>query len=458
MNKNQPYNKLFDSQNVDDLFSLLLSTLKKNKAIIDKDIEIITEAFFLAQKAHSKQLRKSGEPYITHPLHVAHILADMELDPKTITASLLHDILEDSDITKEKLEKLFGHKIVSLVEGVSHLGKISFPSKAVHRAENFRKMFLAMAADIRVILIKMADRLHNMRTLEFLSKQQQHDISLETLEIYTPLAHRLGMAKIKWELEDLCFRFLDFENFQKMKKLVAEKRQERERYLEKFIKNIYEELNKTKIRATISGRPKHFYSIYQKMINQKLEYKDVYDLLAIRIIVEELSQCYAVIGVIHAKYKPVPGKFKDYIAMPKNNMYQSLHTTIIGNEGRPVEIQVRTTKMHAVNENGLAAHWKYKEGNLQKTSSEFDKKLTWLKQLIEWQKELKDSKEFMDNLKLELFVDTVFVFTPKGDVHELQKNSTPVDFAYHIHTEVGHRCIGAKVNGQIASLNHTLKN
>jgi GTP pyrophosphokinase len=318
-------------------------------------------------------------------------------------------------------------------------------------------MFLAMSTDIRVILIKMADRLHNMRTLEYLSPEQQKYIAKETKEIYTPLAHRLGMAKIKWELEDLSFRFLEPEKFQEIKNLVAQKRGERETYISNFIKEVQDILGQAHIPAFISGRPKHFYSIYRKMQNQHLDFADVYDLLALRIIMDKLSDCYAAIGLIHAHFKPIPGKFKDYIAMPKNNMYRSLHTTVIGPQGRPVEIQLRTKEMHHINEFGVAAHWKYKEGK-SKTDNDYEEKLVWLRQLIEWQPEMSDAKEFMDSLKLDLFVDTVFVFTPKGDVHELNNNATPIDFAYHIHTEVGHRCTGAKVNGQIVPLNHRLIN
>ena len=415
------------------------------------------KAYEVAKSAHKNQFRKSGDPYIHHPLMVANILKGMEMDPDTIIAALLHDTVEDSEITLEDIEEEFGGEIALLVEGVTNLGKLSFGSREEQQAENFRKMFLAMSSDIRVILIKMADRLHNMRTLEFLSAEQQYYIAKETKEIYAPLAHRLGMGRIKWELEDLSFRFLEPEEFNRVKSLVAERREKREKYLERFIQGIEEILEKENVKARITGRPKHFLSISKKMRTQNLEFTDVYDLLAIRIIVEKVSQCYEIIGLAHALFKPIPGKFKDYIAMPKNNLYSSLHTTVIGYEGRPVEIQIRTEEMHQVNEYGVAAHWKYKE-NSRGADKGYEEKLIWLRQLIEWQKDLSDAKEFMDNLKLNLFVDTVFVFTPKGDVHELKRSSTPIDFAYHVHTEVGHRCIGAKVNGQIVQLNYRLEN
>ena len=442
------------------LLESLISKLQSNPAIEETDLQQIYLAYDIACKAHAGQFRKSGDNYMIHPLSVANILAEMELDPATIIAGLLHDTVEDSDLTTLEIEKTFGKPIAYLVESVSKLGKLSFASREELQAENFRKMLLAMASDIRVIIIKMADRLHNMQTLEYLSPEQQHDISQETRDIYAPLAHRLGMGKIKWELEDLAFRYLESEQFEKIKSLIAEKRKEREEFLAEFRLKIEEMLTNSGISASISGRPKHFYSIYRKMMSQNLDFSDIYDLLAIRIIIQEISECYSIIGLIHSKYRPVPGKFKDYIAMPKGNMYQSLHTTILSKEGRPVEIQIRTEEMHKINEDGVAAHWKYKEGktDFSKKTADYEEKLVWLRQLIEWQHDLSDSKEFMDSLKLDLFVDSVFVFTPKGDVHELQTTATPLDFAYHIHTEVGHRCNGAKVNGQIVPLSYRLKN
>lgn len=444
--------------NSDLEFDNLFLEIKKITNATEEDFKKLQEAYFLAQKAHAGQIRKSGEPFISHPIETAKVLLGMDTDIASIIAAFLHDTIEDSTVSYEEIEKSFGKKIANIVQGVTKLGKISFASKEEQQAENFRKMFLAMASDIRVILVKMADRLHNMRTLQYLEPKQRYEIAKETKEIYAPLAHRLGMGIIKWEFEDLAFRFLEPDEFKKIKALISEKREERKKYLDEFILNLKNILQEANIKADVFGRPKHFYSIYRKMKNQNLDFSDVYDLLGTRVIVEKISECYTVIGLIHNQYKPIPGKFKDYIAMPKNNMYRSLHTTVIGKFGRPIEIQIRTEEMHKINEYGVAAHWKYKEGKTSSKEQIYEEKLIWLRQLIEWQQDLSDAKDYMDSLKLNLFEDSVFVFTPKGDVHELRENSTPIDFAYHIHTEIGHRCIGAKANGHIVPLNYRLKN
>ncbi|HAR63116.1 MAG: (p)ppGpp synthetase [Candidatus Margulisiibacteriota bacterium] len=432
----------------------IIENIKKYNSI--PDIKLIAEAYAYALESHKEQKRLSGEAYINHPLQVAYILSTLEVDETTIAAALLHDTIEDANVSKKMLEDKFGHEVAYLVEGVTKLGMISFSSREEHQAENFRKMFLAMATDIRVIIIKLADRLHNMRTLKHVSEEKQKRISLETQEIYAPLAHRLGMGNIKWELEDLSFRYLNPEKYHEIRDLVSEKRVEREKYIQTFVDNIKTNLKSAGIDADIYGRPKHFWSIYLKLISQNLDFRDLYDLFAIRIIVSTLKDCYGVLGIIHALYKPLPGRFKDYIAMPKINMYQSLHTTLIGPKGRPIEVQIRTQEMHRVSEYGIAAHWRYKDGKAK--DRDFEMKLSWLRQLIEWQKDFIDAKDYMANLKLDLFTDESFVFTPKGDVFGLPMGSTPVDFAYHIHTEVGHRCIGAKVNGKIVPLNYKLQN
>lgn len=420
------------------------------------DMPLLEGAYRYAMECHKDQRRQSGENFINHPLSVALILAELEVDDTTIASSLLHDTIEDTNVTKKNLEEKFGHDVAYLVEGVTKLGMISFSSREEHQAENFRKMFLAMATDIRVIIIKLADRLHNMRTLKHVSPEKQKRISLETQEVYAPLAHRIGMGNIKWELEDLCFRYLNPEKYHEIRSLVNEKRGEREKFITEFIDNITNNLKAAGIDAEIYGRPKHFWSIYMKLISQNLDFKDLFDLFAIRIVVNNLKDCYSVLGIIHALYKPIPGRFKDYIAMPKINMYQSLHTTVIAPKGKPVEVQIRTQEMHRVSEYGIAAHWRYKDGKSK--DKDFEMKLSWLRQLIEWQKDFIDAKDYMANLKLDLFTDESFVFTPKGDVVGLPMGSTPIDFAYHIHTEVGHRCIGAKVNGKIVPLNYKMQN
>ncbi len=431
---------------------LIEKVLSYNK---DADVSLIKKAFEFAKKIHEGHMRLSGDPYISHPLAVSEILAGLEQDEVTIAAALLHDVIEDGDVSRGDLAASFSEDVARLVEGVTKLGRLTFESREERQAENFRKMFLAMGEDIRIIIIKLADRLHNMQTLKFLSREKQKETSLETKEIFAPLAHRLGMWRLKWELEDLAFRFLEAKKFEEVKEKIAETRLERESYLSDFNKKVNDVLGKVDIKAEIYGRPKHFYSIYKKMVEQNLEFEELYDLMAIRIIVDTIKGCYAALGVIHAAWKPIPGRFRDYIAMPKSNGYQSLHTTVIGPGGRPVEIQIRTREMHRVAEYGVAAHWRYKEGA---TDKEFDAKMSWLRQMLDWQTELKDAKDFMESLKIDLFVDEVFVFTPKGAVFDLPVGSTPVDFAYRVHTEVGHRCIGAKTNGRIVPLDQKLKN
>ena len=412
-------------------------------------------AFEYSYNSHLGQKRKSGEDYIWHPVSVAKILAEYEADEITILAAMLHDIVEDTDITIADVDRQFGHDIAGIVDGVTKLGKIDFISDEDEKVENLRKMFLAMAKDIRVIIIKLADRLHNMRTLKYLTLEQQKRIAKETQDVYAPLAHRLGMSNMKWELEDLCFRYLFEQDYQKLKKEIAEKREERERYIHEFVEEVEKFLKQEKIYPVVTGRPKHFWSIYNKMLKQHTSIKNLYDLYAIRIVVKNVKECYIALGVIHSNYKPIPGRFKDYIAMPKQNMYQSIHTVVIGERGKPVEVQIRTEDMHRVSEFGIAAHWRYKEG--KKKEDLFEKKLAWIRELIEWQKDV-DNKDFYENLKVDLFTDEIFVFTPKGDVFELPSAATVLDFAYRVHTEIGHRFIGAKVNNHIVNIETQITN
>ena len=420
------------------------------------DTSILDRAYALAKKAHDGQLRESGEPYIMHPLEVAHTLADLELDCTTIIAGLLHDTVEDTTCTVEGISEQFGEETAALVDGVTKLDKIPYTTKEEQQAENLRKMFMAMAKDIRVILIKLADRLHNMHTLKFMPADKQIEKARETLEIYAPLAHRLGISKVKWELEDICLRYLHPNEYYDLVEKIATKRREREA----FITNIKDEIKSKTIELgvemQIDGRPKHFYSIYRKMEQQNKTLDQIYDLFAVRVIVNSVKDCYAVLGLVHELYKPMPGRFKDYIAMPKPNMYQSLHTTLIGHEGQPFEVQIRTWDMHRVAEVGIAAHWKYKEG--ANSESELDNKLVWLRQMLEWQKDAKDANEFVETVKVDLFADEVFVFTPKGDVVNLPAGSNPIDFAYAIHSAVGNKMMGARVNGEIVKLGYELKN
>ncbi|MFA6549081.1 MAG: bifunctional (p)ppGpp synthetase/guanosine-3',5'-bis(diphosphate) 3'-pyrophosphohydrolase [Candidatus Margulisiibacteriota bacterium] len=431
----------------------LLDKIKKYNP--QADLELVKKVYAFAAEKHEGHKRLSGEPYIIHPLAVAMILADLEQDVLTICASLLHDVIEDVEVKIQEIKKRFGEEVARMVEGVTKLSQLTFVSREVRQAENFRKMFLAMGEDFRIIVIKLADRLHNMRTLKYLSPEKQQETALETREIFAPLAHRLGMWRIKWELEDLSFAYLEKDKYEEIKNKVAESRGRREKYIQDFTRQAAELLEKVELKAEINGRPKHFYSIYHKMVDQNLDFAEIYDLTAVRIIADSIKDCYAVLGMVHAAWKPVPGRFRDYIAMPKSNGYQSLHTTVIGPEGRPVEIQIRTREMHRVAEYGIAAHWRYKEGQ---TDRGLDQKMAWFRQMLEWQNELKDAKDFMESLKIDLFVDEVFVFTPKGDVHGMPSGATPIDFAYHVHTEVGHRAIGAKVNGRIVTLDHKLNN
>ncbi len=416
---------------------------------------MIEKAFEYAKKHHEGQLRLSGEPFIIHPLAVAQILADIEQDQVTIAAALLHDVIEDGKVTKEAIAENFGEEIACLVEGVTKLGQLVFESREVREAENFRKMLLAMGEDIRVIVIKIADRLHNMQTLQYLPREKQIETSIETREIFAPLAHRIGIWRIKWELEDLAFRYLEPDKYEEIRVKVAQRRAEREERIEDFVAKVRKIVSEMSIQSEISGRPKHFYSIYRKMVSQNLEFEDLYDLLAVRIIVDSVKNCYAVLGLVHAAWRPIPGSFTDYIAMPKLNGYQSLHTTVIGDGGYPIEVQIRTKEMHKVAEHGVAAHWRYKEGG---KPGILDQKMEWLRSILDWQKDLSNAKDFMESLKIDLFTDEVFVFTPKGAVHALPVSSTPVDLAYTVHTEVGHRCTGAKVNGKIVPLDYKLKN
>jgi guanosine-3',5'-bis(diphosphate) 3'-pyrophosphohydrolase len=419
------------------------------------DIEFIKKVYRFAESAHKGQVRESGEPYISHPAAVASILVEMGLDTATIAAALLHDVIEDTDRTYDDIKQEFGEEIANLVDGVTKLGRIEYKTKEEEQADNIRKMFLAMAKDIRVIILKLADRLHNMRTLKYLPLERQKSMAKETLEIYAPLAHRLGISKIKWELEDLSLRYLYPEEYYSLVEKVAQKRTEREKIIEQIIITLRDKLSSSNIKAQIDGRPKHFYSIYKKMVYKNKTFEQIFDLLAVRVIVDTVRDCYAVLGIVHTMWKPIPGRFKDYIAMPKPNMYQSLHSTVIGPGGQPFEIQIRTWEMHATAEYGIAAHWKYKEGI--KGEDSFDKKLKWIREVLEWQKDTKDANEFVKGLKMDLFSDEVFVFTPKGAVIDLPVESTPIDFAYRIHTDIGNRCIGAKVNGKMVPLDYKLK-
>ncbi|VYU05598.1 RelA/SpoT family protein [Clostridium tertium] len=438
------------------MYKDLMQKINENCHNIDKDM--VKRAYDLACDAHKEQKRESGEPYVTHPVDVASILAEMGMDTSTIVAGLLHDVIEDTEYTYEDIKNSFNEEIANLVQGVTKLGKIEYKTKEEQQADNVRKMLLAMAKDIRVIIIKLADRLHNLRTLKFMPKAKQKQKAKETLDIYAPLAHRLGISKIKWELEDLAFRYLHEEEYYDLVKEIAEKRVERETYIAEIKEDLSKKLEESEIDSDIDGRPKHFYSIYKKMVNKNKSIEQIFDLTAIRILVNTVKDCYGVLGIVHTIYKPIPGRFKDYIAMPKPNMYQSLHTTVIGPQGKTFEIQIRTFEMHKTAEYGIAAHWKYKEGDTQEEKeNSFENKLAWLRDMLEWQKETSDAEEFIEGFKIDLFTDEIFVFTPKGVVINLPSGATPIDFAYRIHTDIGNRCVGAKVNGKIVSLDYKLK-
>ena len=439
------------------MLEMLVKKIKENCVNINMDM--VNKAFNLAFEAHKEQKRDSGEPYIIHPIEVATILAELGMDTSTIVAGLLHDVIEDTEYTYDDIKNLFGEEVANLVSGVTKITKMEYKSKEEQQADNFRKMLLAMADDIRVIIIKLADRLHNMRTLKYRKKEKQKKTAMETLDIYAPLAHRLGISKIKWELEDLSFRYLHEEEYYDLVKQVAEKRTEREIYIKKIIEDMYNKLEEAGIDSDIDGRPKHFFSIYKKMVTKNKSIEQIFDLTAIRVLVNTVKDCYEVLGIVHTIYKPIPGRFKDYIAMPKPNMYQSLHTTVIGPQGKTFEIQIRTFEMHRTAEYGIAAHWKYKEGdnNGETKEKNFESKLVWLRDMLEFQKETADAQEFIEGFKIDLFTDEIFLFTPKGVVIDLPNGATPIDFAYRIHTDIGNKCVGAKVNGKIVPLDYKLK-
>ena len=443
------------------------STFDKGKALAefmeyihtyltDDECNQVLKAFEFADKAHEGQLRASGEPYIMHPLAVADILAHLQIDHITLMAALMHDVVEDTSYSKEDLEEMFGSEVAFLVDGVTKLNQFQYETKEDRQMENYRKMILAMAKDVRVVVIKLGDRLHNMRTLKHMRSDKQKRIAKETLEIFAPLAHRLGIFNVKWELEDLSFRYLEPEKYYDLVDQMKQKRQAREDIVNDTMSQLTKALGEANIKADIKGRPKHFYSIYKKMKKDNRDLSQIYDLLAVRVIVDTIPDCYAVLGIAHSLWKPLPYRFKDYISMPKSNMYQSLHTTVIGTMGQPVEIQIRTWEMHRVSEYGVAAHWRYKEGN-KNGDKDFDQKVAWLRQVLEWQ-DTSNPTELVNALKLDVFSGEVFVFTPKGDVVKLPIGSVPLDFAYRVHTDVGHRCVGAKVNGKIVPLDYTLQN
>ena len=428
------------------------------------DFSMVEKAYKLAVDAHKDQKRKSGEPYIIHPLKVAYILAELELDMESIVAGILHDIIEDTEYSYEDISNMFSEEIAALVDGVTKLGKLSYTTKEEVQAENYRKMFLAMAKDIRVILIKLADRLHNMRTLNYMKPEKQKEKAQETLDIYAPLAHRLGISKIRSEMEDLCFKYLDPDAFFDLATKIERKKEERDKFVQDIVKELQKKMDEAGIKGKVYGRTKHFFSIYKKMVNQNKTMDQIYDLFAIRALVDNVKDCYAVLGIVHTMYTPMPGRFKDYIAMPKPNMYQSLHNSLIGPMGQVFEVQIRTWEMHRTSEYGIAAHWKYKEGKANekgtKATRRDEEKLAWLRQIMEWQQDMADNKEYLDTLKQDfnIFSTQVYAFTPQGDVIQLTKDSTPIDFAYMIHTAVGNKMVGARVNNKIVPIDHRIQN
>lgn len=430
--------------------------------LTEEQIDYVRKAYILAADAHKEQRRKSGEPYIIHPIGVASILASLQMDEYTLAAAFLHDVVEDTEYTYDDIRNIFGAVVANLVDGVTKLGKIAYISKEDRQIENYRKMFLAMARDIRVVLIKLADRLHNMRTMKYMPAHKQQSISRETLEIYAPLAHRLGIHTIKWELEDLAFRYMEPDIYYTLVEQVKTKRREREAMIFEAMDEMRDSLEKANIKCEIQGRPKNFYSIHKKMLRDHKELNEIYDLLAIRVLVDSVKDCYGTLGIVHSMWRPIPGRFKDYVAVPKSNMYQSLHTTVLSAGGQPLEIQIRTFEMHRISEYGIAAHWRYKEsgGSKPATGSDkgFDAKLSWVRQLLEWHQDMSDSSDFVNAVKMDIFADEVFVFTPRGDVIDLPVGCCPIDFAYRIHTDVGNRCVGAKVNGRIVPLDFKLSN
>ena len=428
------------------------------------DFSMIEKAYKLAVDAHKEQKRKSGEPYIIHPLKVAYILAELELDMESIVAGILHDIIEDTEYSYEDISNMFSEEIAALVDGVTKLGKLSYTTKEEVQAENYRKMFLAMAKDIRVILIKLADRLHNMRTLNYMKPEKQKEKAQETLDIYAPLAHRLGISKIRSEMEDLCFKYLDPDAFFDLATKIERKKEERDEFVQDIVKELQQKMDEAGIKGKVYGRTKHFFSIYKKMVNQNKTLDQIYDLFAIRALVDNVKDCYAVLGIVHTMYTPMPGRFKDYIAMPKPNMYQSLHNTLIGPHGQVFEVQIRTWEMHRTSEYGIAAHWKYKEGKANdkgtRATRKEEEKLAWLRQIMEWQRDMADNKEYLDTLKQDfnIFSTQVYAFTPQGDVIQLTKDSTPIDFAYMIHSAVGNKMVGARVNNKIVPIDYKIQN
>jgi GTP diphosphokinase / guanosine-3',5'-bis(diphosphate) 3'-diphosphatase len=446
---------MLDRQQVPDRLQPLMATLRQHSPRVDT--KLVLRAYEVAEAAHSGQVRKSGEPYIIHPIGVAEQLAELGMDTATLVAALLHDVVEDTDMTIADIAGEFGDEAAMLVDGVTKLDRIKVSSKEEQQAESLRKMLIAMASDARVLLIKLADRLHNMMTIHHLPRPKQERIAEETLSIYAPLAHRLGMQNFKWRLEDLSFQTLHPKRYDEIKSMVTERQPERDRYLERVVAEVEEALRTVKIRSEITGRPKHYYSIYEKMVVRGKEFREIYDLVGLRVIVDSVKDCYAALGTLHAMWRPIPGRFKDYIAMPKFNLYQSLHTTVVGPEGKPIEVQIRTKAMHRTAEFGIAAHWKYKSA-ARSGSSGSDGDAQWLQHMLDWQSETVDSQEFMRNMRMDLYADEVFVFTPQGDVRPLPRGSTPVDFAYSIHTEVGHRTVGARVNGRLVALEYELRN